>query len=51
MGRVEEVANIILPEIVNLGFRNRGVKDRRDVVVLNKTNMSALLIECVFCDS
>ncbi len=50
-GRAEEVANIILPEIVNLGLSNRGVKDRRDLFVLNKTNMSAILIECAFCDS
>lgn len=50
-GRAEQVANIILPEIVNLGLRSRGVKDRRDLFVLNKTNMSAILIECAFCDS
>lgn len=50
-GRAESIANIILPELVNLGLANRGVKDRRDLFVLNKTNMSAILIECAFCDS
>ncbi|GIM30419.1 hypothetical protein CPJCM30710_30850 [Clostridium polyendosporum] len=50
-GKAEEVANIILPEIVKLGFSNRGVKPRNDLFVLNKTNMSAILIECAFCDS
>lgn len=50
-GKAEEVANVILPEIVKLGFSDRGVKSRTDLFVLNKTNMSAILIECAFCDS
>ncbi|GFP76398.1 N-acetylmuramoyl-L-alanine amidase [Clostridium fungisolvens] len=50
-GRAEEVTKIILPEITNLGFTNRGVKDRRELYVLKNTNMSAILIECAFCDS
>ncbi|MEQ8155921.1 MAG: N-acetylmuramoyl-L-alanine amidase [Clostridiaceae bacterium] len=50
-GDAERVANIILPEIVKLGFQNRGVKARYDLFVLNETIMPAILIECAFCDS
>ncbi|MBL4933048.1 N-acetylmuramoyl-L-alanine amidase [Clostridium paridis] len=50
-GGGEEVSKIILPEIIKLGFTNRGVKARHDLYVLNETNMSAILIECAFCDS
>lgn len=50
-GESERVGKIILNEISQLGFRNRGVKDRRDLFVINKTIMPALLIECAFCDS
>lgn len=49
--RAENFAKVILPEIVKLGFRNRGVKFRRDLYVLNKTKMPAILVECAFCDS
>ncbi|MGL4106898.1 N-acetylmuramoyl-L-alanine amidase [Clostridium sp. LP20] len=50
-GVAEEVGNVILSEISKLGLRNRGVKDRRDLYVINNTNMKAILIECAFCDS
>jgi N-acetylmuramoyl-L-alanine amidase len=50
-GRAEEAAKIILTEITKLGFSNRGVKERNDLFVLKNTNMSAILIECAFCDS
>ncbi|QAA31327.1 N-acetylmuramoyl-L-alanine amidase [Clostridium manihotivorum] len=50
-GRAEEAAKIILTEIAKLGFTNRGVKARNDLFVLKNTNMSAILIECAFCDS
>lgn len=30
---------------------NRGVKERRDLYVINNTNMKAILVECAFCDS
>lgn len=50
-GKGETVANIILPEIVKLGFANRGVKDGSHLFVINKTVMPAILIECAFCDS
>jgi len=49
--RAKNFAKAILPEIVDLGFRNRGVKHRPDLYVLKKTNMPAILVECAFCDS
>ncbi|WP_017415762.1 N-acetylmuramoyl-L-alanine amidase [Clostridium tunisiense] len=49
--RAENFAKAILPEIVELGFRNRGVKHRPDLYVLKKTKMPAILVECAFCDS
>ncbi|MDS0528086.1 N-acetylmuramoyl-L-alanine amidase [Clostridium sp. SHJSY1] len=50
-GLAEEVANTILGEICSLGLSNRGVKDTRDLFVINQTSMPAILIECAFCDS
>jgi len=50
-GLSERVGNIILQEICSLGLSNRGVKDRRNLFVINQTAMPALLIECAFCDS
>ena len=50
-GRGEKVANIILPEIIKLGFKDRGVKDGSGLFVINRTIMPAILIECAFCDS
>ena len=50
-GLSEKVGNIILQEICSLGLSNRGVKDRRNLFVINQTVMPALLIECAFCDS
>lgn len=50
-GRGEEVSNIILSEIVKLGFKDRGVKDGSGLFVINRTIMPAILIECAFCDS
>ena len=46
-----DIAKVILPEIVSLGFRDRGVKIRDDLFVLKNTSMPAILIECAFCDS
>ncbi len=50
-GIAEQVGNSVLNELSNIGFYNRGVKDRRDLFVINQTIMPALLIECAFCDS
>ena len=41
----------LLKELSSLGIRNRGVKDRRDLYVINNTSMPALLVECAFVDS
>ncbi|NFO48603.1 LysM peptidoglycan-binding domain-containing protein [Clostridium botulinum] len=50
-GIAEKVGNAVLNELSNIGFYNRGVKERRDLFVINQTIMPALLIECAFCDS
>ncbi|WP_368254952.1 N-acetylmuramoyl-L-alanine amidase [Clostridium paraputrificum] len=47
----ERLSKVILEEICKLGFRNRGVKDRRNLYVINNTAMPAILIECAFVDS
>jgi len=44
-------ANKILNEIAKLGYRNRGVKYRPDLYVLNSTSSQAILVECAFIDS
>ena len=41
----------ILNKFVSLGLSNRGLKQRSELAVLKHTNMSAMLIECAFCDS
>lgn len=50
-GLAEEVGNSILNEFERIGLKNRGVKDRRNLFVINNTVMKAILIECAFCDS
>ena len=50
-GLAEQVGNLILSEISQLGLRNRGVKDRHNLFVINNTVMKAILVECAFCDS
>ena len=47
----ERLSKVILEEIAMLGFSNRGVKDRRDIFVINNTTMPAVLVECAFVDS
>ena len=47
----ERLSKVILEEVCKLGFRNRGVKDRRDLYVINNTTMSAIIVECAFIDS
>lgn len=47
------IAKNICAEIAKLGFKNRGVKYRTDLYVLNHTSIvksNALLIECCFLD-
>lgn len=50
-GLSTKVGQAILNELYSLGLRNRGVKDRRDLYVINNTSMPALLVECAFVDS
>ena len=47
----ERLSKVILEEVCRLGFRNRGVKDRRDLYVINNTTMPAIIVECAFVDS
>lgn len=43
-------AERVVKAISALGFRNRGVKTRKDLYVLRRTNSPAMLIECCFVD-
>ena len=47
----ERLSKVILEEVCKLGFRNRGVKYRRDLYVINNTTMPAIIVECAFVDS
>lgn len=44
-------ARQVLNNIVALGFRNRGIKDGKNLYVIKNTNMTAMLIECCFVDT
>ena len=50
-GLSTKVGEAILNELSSIGLRNRGVKDRRDLYVINNTSMPALIVECAFIDS
>ena len=50
-GLSTKVGEAILNELASIGLKNRGVKDRRDLYVINNTSMPALIIECAFVDS
>lgn len=50
-GREVSVARKILDNIVDLGFRNRGIKDGSRLAVIRNTNATALLIEVCFIDT
>lgn len=50
-GRKAEMARNINRELANLGFVNRGVMERPNLVVLKRTKMPALLIETGFIDN
>lgn len=41
----------ICAAISELGYRNRGVKERKNLYVLRRTSAPALLVECCFVDS
>ena len=44
------IAQLVLNEILKLGFKNRGIKNTAFFVIKN-TSMPAILIECCFIDS
>lgn len=50
-GLREEVAGNIVTELEKVGFQNLGIDIRPDLVVLNRTNMPAVLVEAGFIDS
>lgn len=50
-GLSTKVGQAILNELASTGLRNRGIKDRRDLYVINNTSMPALIVECAFVDS
>ena len=50
-GLREEVAGNIVNELENVGFQNLGIDIRPDLVVLNRTQMPAVLVEAGFIDS
>ena len=50
-GLREEVAGNIANELENVGFQNLGIDNRPDLVVLNRTQMPAVLVEAGFIDS
>ena len=49
--KTQAIAQNICNAIAQLGFKNRGVKERKDLYVLKHTKAPAILIECCFCDS
>lgn len=50
-GLSTKVGEAILKELAVIGLKNRGVKDRRNLYVVNNTSMPALIVECAFVDS
>jgi N-acetylmuramoyl-L-alanine amidase len=46
-----EYAEKICTEIEALGYTNRGAKDGSHLYVVNRTNMTCVLVECSFVDS
>mgnify|MGYP002519434961 CR=1 FL=1 len=50
-GTAASYAVKICAAISGLGYRNRGVKERKELYVLRHTKAPALLVECCFADS
>lgn len=46
----KNIANNILKEMEKLGFTNRGIKERKDLGFLRRTNTQSILIEFCFVD-
>ena len=51
MSKAAAYAVKICAAIAELGYRNRGVKERKNLYVLKHTSAPALLVECCFVDS
>lgn len=49
--KAKKYAMDILDGIVRLGFKNRGIKERTDLYILNNMKTPTVLIECCFADS
>lgn len=49
--RAKDAAERISEHISKLGFKNRGVKTRGDLYILNNMKQPTVLIECCFADS
>ncbi len=50
-GEAERLAANINDELEDLGFQNRGITERPNLVVLRRTSMPAVLVEAGFIDS
>ena len=50
-GKSEQIAEDIQSELVNLGFRDLGIVERPNLVVLRRTQMPAVLIETGFINN
>lgn len=49
-GKAYKYADRICKKVAALGYKNRGVKVRKDLYVLKNTKAPALLVECCFVD-
>ncbi len=49
-GKSLPYAERVLKKIAGLGFKNRGVKSRKDLYFLKNTKAPAMLVECCFVD-
>lgn len=47
----KKIAQLVLDNIVLLGYVNRGIKDGTKLYVIRNVNSSAILVECCFIDS
>lgn len=50
-GVAAQMARNINAQLVNLGFQDLGVEERRNLIVLNSTSMPAVLVEVGFINS
>lgn len=48
--KAKEIAERVVKNIAQLGFKNRGIKYRTDLAVLRRTKSPTLLVECCFVD-